>query len=285
MPIAENQPFDALLTNLTDAQQQAVRHVNGPLLVLAGPGSGKTTVVTRRIAALIAQGIPPWQILALTFTNKAAGEMHQRVDRLLEDHLGPQRGLTVSTFHAFCAKLLRQYADVAGISPRYTIYDTADQRDAVKQALKLAELSSKNWTPASVSSAISNAKNRLLNATEFAATADDFYARTIARAYTAYERILRENDALDFDDLLLRTAILLRDHANTRTELQTRYQYVLVDEYQDTNHAQFVIAHAIAIAHRNICVVGDPDQSIYGWRGADITQHPPVRGAVPQRRP
>lgn len=263
-------PENRLLDGLTQPQQEAVGHIDGPLLVLAGPGSGKTTVVTRRVANLIAQGIPPWQILALTFTNKAAGEMRERIEKLLPENLTGKRGLTISTFHSFCARLLRRYAHAAGLSERFSIYDTADQREAIRQALKEAGLDSKNWTPASLGSAISNAKNQLLDAAAYAAQASDFYTRTIAKAYTNYERILKKNDALDFDDLLLVSARLLKHNESVRRELQERFQYIMIDEYQDTNYAQFVIAHALAASHRNICVVGDPDQSIYAWRGADI---------------
>ncbi len=262
---------DAIFEGLTAPQREAAGHVDGPLLVLAGPGSGKTTVVTRRVAHLVAQGIPAWQILALTFTNKAAGEMRERIDRLVPEDVPGRRGLTVATFHAFCARMLRTYGDLAGLTERFSIYDTADQRVALKQAIAAAELSERNFTPAAVGGAISAAKNRLLDAAGFAVEANDFYQRSIARAYTSYEKILRSNDALDFDDLLLVTARLLRSDARVREALQERYQYLLVDEYQDTNHAQFVIASALASRHRNLCVVGDPDQSIYGWRGADIS--------------
>ncbi|MHC5115044.1 MAG: ATP-dependent helicase [Planctomycetota bacterium] len=261
---------DALLEGLTEAQREAVTHGPGPLLVLAGPGSGKTTVVTKRVAHLIGRGVPPWQILALTFTNKAAAEMRERVDRLLPEGLAGRRGLTIATFHSFCARLLRRYSEEAGIAERFSIYDAADQRDAIRQAIAAAELSEKNFSRGAVGSAISNAKNKLLDAATYASEARDFYSRAMARAYTAYERILRSNDALDFDDLLLRTAHLLRTDDTVRGELQARFEHLLVDEYQDTNHAQFVIAGELASARRNICVVGDPDQSIYGWRGADI---------------
>lgn len=266
MPIT----IDTLFDGLTEPQQQAVAHVDGPLLVLAGPGSGKTTVVTRRVANLVAQGIPPWQILALTFTNKAAGEMRDRIHRLLPENLPGVRGLTVATFHSFCARLLRRYAEAAGLRDNYTIYDSGDQREAIKTALKAAGLDTKNWTPASVAAAISNAKNQLLTPQEFAANAGDFYSRAIAKAYENYAKILKANNAVDFDDLLLICARLIRNSQQVREELQNRFQYLLIDEYQDTNHAQFVIAHSLASASRNICVVGDPDQSIYGWRGADI---------------
>ncbi|MHC5024357.1 MAG: ATP-dependent helicase [Planctomycetota bacterium] len=264
-------PREGILEGLTEPQREAVCHLDGPLLVLAGPGSGKTTVVTRRVAWLVSQGIPAWQILGLTFTNKAAGEMGERIDRLVPADVPGRRGLTIATFHSFCARLLRRYASESGLSERFTIYDASDQRDAIKRAMSAAGLSTKNWTPASVAGAISNAKNRLLDADGFASEAGDFYTRSIARAFLEYERLLRTNDAADFDDLLVRTARLLRDNEPVRRELQDRYQYLLIDEYQDTNHAQFVIANSLAIAHRNICVVGDPDQSIYGWRGADIS--------------
>ena len=258
------------LAELTEPQRQAVMHIDGPLLVLAGPGSGKTRVITYRIAYLVQQGIPAWQILALTFTNKAAGEMRQRIDAIVPADVPGRRGLTVATFHSFSARMLRRYAQQAGLSPRFTIYDEADRRDAIKRALKDVDLSASNWTPASVGGSISNAKNQLIDCDTFAAQATDFHARSIAKAYRAYEQILRSNDALDFDDLLVHMASLLRERQDVREEFQRRYQYILIDEYQDTNHSQFVIAHTLAASHRNICVVGDPDQSIYAWRGADI---------------
>ncbi|MCH8212155.1 MAG: UvrD-helicase domain-containing protein [Planctomycetes bacterium] len=260
-----------LLADLTEPQCDAVRHRDGPLLVLAGPGSGKTTVVTRRIAHLIAHGVQPWQILALTFTNKAAGEMRERICALLGAGVDDYRAPTVATFHSFCARQLRRFAEFADLAPNYSIYDSADQRDAIKQSIVEAGLSSKNWTPGSVAAAISNAKNTLMDADAYAAEADDFYTRSIAKIYRIYERLLQTNDALDFDDLLMRMARMLRDSQEVRERFQERYQYLLIDEYQDTNHAQFVIAHSLASAHQNICVVGDPDQSIYGWRGADIS--------------
>jgi len=262
--------MDSLMDGLTEPQQQAVGHLEGPVLVLAGPGSGKTTVVTRRVANLVANGIPPWQILALTFTNKAAGEMRERVAKIVPATTPGFRGLTITTFHSFCARLLRRFAQVAGLSDRFTIYDSGDQRDAIKQALKELALDSKNFTPGSMASHISHAKNQLLTASEYAAQAHDFQTKTVAKVYSAYEKILKKNDAVDFDDLLLITARLLKSNAEVRGELQARYQYVMIDEYQDTNYAQFVIAHALSSSHRNIFVVGDPDQSIYGWRGADI---------------
>ncbi|MBC8201498.1 MAG: UvrD-helicase domain-containing protein, partial [Planctomycetes bacterium] len=262
---------EAQSTVLTEAQQVAVEHNQGPLLVLAGPGSGKTTVVTQRIATMIESGIAPWQILALTFTNKAATEMRERVFTLLEEKTLHGRGVTVSTFHAFCARVLRDWGDRIIGTNTFTIYDTADQRSAVKAAIRACDLSESNWKPASALAAISAAKNQLIDVDVFEEEASDFYAKSIARIYRAYENILRGNDAVDFDDLLLKTAQLLHRDDEVRNNLQERYQYLMIDEYQDTNHTQFVIANSIAKKHRNICVVGDPDQSIYAWRGADIS--------------
>ena len=269
---------ERLLGDLTEAQQQAVAHREGPLLVLAGPGSGKTTVVTRRVAYLIAGGVAPHEVLALTFTNKAAGEMRQRIEALLRGNVGgavggavsDHRAPTVSTFHSFCAQQLRRHAEAAGLPHRFSIYDDADRRQALKQAITNAGVSLQNWAPGRVAAHISHAKSRLLDVAAYAEQADEFFTRTIAGIYGAYEEVLRANDALDFDDLLLRMARLLAGCEAVRIGLQQRYHYVLIDEYQDTNHAQFVIAHTLAAAHGNICVVGDPDQSIYGWRGANI---------------
>ena len=263
--------MDADTQQLTRAQREAVTHIDGPLLVLAGPGSGKTTVVTSRIAHLIASGVQPWQILALTFTNKAAQEMRDRVFGLLEQDSLHARGLTVSTFHAFCARVLRSWGDRIIGTQTFTIYDTSDQKNAVKTAIRNCDLTDANWRPSSVLAAISNAKNALIDADSFASGASDFYAKTIAKIYKAYDNVLRSNDAVDFDDLLMRTAQLLRQDQEVRQSLEDRYQYLMIDEYQDTNHTQFVIADSIAANHRNICVVGDPDQSIYAWRGADIS--------------
>ncbi len=282
-----------ILAGLTQPQAQAVQHTEGPLLVLAGPGSGKTRVITRRMAYLISCGIPAWQILALTFTNKAAAEMRERVVHLL----GPGvvgRGLTVTTFHALCARLLRKYAEIArlpGLTGTFAIYDTDDQMALVKKAIEELNLSTTNFPARSVLSQISNAKNDLLGPEEYAAQAFDFQSRQIAKIYQAYQRSLRAANAVDFDDLLLLTAQMLRDSAEVRSSCRRRWQYLMIDEYQDTNRAQFRIAAllagssagdaapaaAAASAHaqdergsHNICVVGDPDQSIYGWRGADI---------------
>ena len=259
-----------LLDGLTDPQLEAAAHVDGPALVLAGPGSGKTRVITRRVAWLLHQGIPAWQVLALTFTNKAAGEMRERIDALLPSTMTNRRGLFVATFHAFCARQMRNHAQLVGLDSGFSIYDTSDQRSAMKEALSTSNLDSGNWTPASMLSAVSKAKNDLKTAAACEEEASDFYTRAVARAYQSYSKILRRNNAVDFDDLLLLTAELVRTNEAVRSELQNRFRYVLIDEYQDTNHAQFVIADGIANAHGNLFVVGDPDQSIYGWRGADV---------------
>ncbi len=295
---------ETIVAGLTPAQAQAVRHTEGPLLVLAGPGSGKTRVITRRIAYLIACGIPAYQILAVTFTNKAAAEMRERTEKLLgvEHNAGGERrgggagaaarGLTVTTFHALCARLLRKYADRAALggpggtlTGTFVIYDTDDQTALIKRALDTLNLSSTNWPARSVLSRISAAKNELLDVQAFTARAADFNTRTIAKIYAEYQKGLRAANAVDFDDLLLLTAQMLASRPEIRGECQARWRYLLVDEYQDTNRAQFVIASLIAGAGpgagpsagataapstANICVVGDPDQSIYGWRGADI---------------
>ena len=233
---------EAIVEGLTDAQVESVTHVDGSLLVLAGPGSGKTTVVTRRIANLVAQGVPPWNILALTFTNKAAVEMRQRVYSLIDPNTHGLNGLTVSTFHAFCARILRTWGDRIIGTRSFTIYDTTDQRSAIKAAIRTCELSESNWKPASALSVISGAKNQLLDAQAFSENANDFHSKTIAQIYRAYEKELRSNDAVDFDDLLLCVAKLLGSDVEVRHALQDRYQYVLIDEYQDTNRTQFVIA-------------------------------------------
>lgn len=287
---------EEIVAGLTKPQVEAVRHTEGPLLVLAGPGSGKTRVITRRIAYLIAQGIPAWQILAVTFTNKAAAEMRERVMKLLGEGT-VSRGLTVTTFHALCARLIRKYAEIAklpGLTGTFAIYDTDDQTALIKRAIDQVGVSTSNWPARSVLGRISAAKNDLLGPEEFEQEAFDFNGRTIAKIYKAYQKALRAANAVDFDDLLLLTAKMLRENAQVREACQERWQYLLVDEYQDTNRAQFQIAALLAgsgdlgtptlrvgseeqphaehggTRRQNICVVGDPDQSIYAWRGADI---------------
>jgi DNA helicase-2/ATP-dependent DNA helicase PcrA len=285
-----------ILAGLTEAQKSAVLHTEGPLLILAAAGSGKTRVITRRIAHLIEKHTPPWSILALTFTNKAAGEMRERVitqicgEQALEEGAPPDprlRGLTITTFHSLCARLLRRYAERAqlpGLKPDYTIYDSSDQMSAMKRVLKEMNLQSSNWPPRTVLSAISNAKNELMDAQKYEANAFDYYSKQIAKIYLRYEQVLRQAGAIDFDDLLLYTVKLLETHEDIRAELTSRWRYLMIDEYQDTNSVQFKITSLLAAPppplpgmedqapeQPNICVVGDPDQAIYGWRGADIS--------------
>jgi len=279
MPDAADHP---LLQGLTEPQARAVTTTEGPLLLLAAAGSGKTRVITRRIAWLVEMGVPAWQIMALTFTNKAAGEMRERVHQLLGDGAGV-RGLTVTTFHALCARLLRRYAPLMegrplwGLKADYTIYDSDDQSALMKRVLKDLEISTSNFPPGSMLSAISGAKNRLMDEHAYANEArasGDFFMRTTARVFESYQRALRAANAADFDDLLVLTVRILRENEEARREVQARWRYLMIDEYQDTNHAQFVLATLLCVGEEgrppNVCVVGDPDQSIYGWRGADI---------------
>ncbi len=261
----------AILEGLTDAQREAATHLDGPALVLAGPGSGKTRVITRRIAWLVSQGIPPWQILAVTFTNKAAAEMRRRVESLLPPDTPGRRGLVVTTFHSFAARFLREHALAAGLDPSFAIFDSGDQRDVLKKAIAAADCSTQQWAPAAVSGLISERKNALLTVEAWATSAVDWRERTLLRIWRAYEAGLRRSNALDFDDLLLRTALLLKQEESVRLAARDRFRYLLIDEYQDTNHAQFTIANAIAGEAGNLFTVGDPDQSIYGWRGADLS--------------
>lgn len=258
-------PSEELLRDLTDPQREAASHVDGPLLILAGPGSGKTRVVTRRAAYLARHVIAPYRILAITFTNKAAREMRERIDAL-----GVGRGMIVSTFHALCARMLREYAERAGLDRGFTIFDREDRRKVIKEAIEESRLSTGNWTPAAVEAVISDAKNRMLDAVGFETQVQDWRERTVARVYYAYEKRMGELNGLDFDDLLMRFAGVLGRDAELKAELQERFRYVLVDEYQDTNDAQYMIARLLSDGHRNLCVTGDPDQSIYGWRGANI---------------
>ena len=255
-----------LLADLTEPQRQAVTHTDGPLLVLAGAGSGKTRVITRRAAYVAATVARPYQVLAITFTNKAANEMRERIVRL---GVGPD--MTVCTFHSICARLLRIHHDRADLPGNFTIFDQADQRAVVKQALHRCELDKRNWPVWRVLSRISQAKNAMQTPEEFAQQAHYWQDRTLARIYTAYEQILAEQAGLDFDDLLLRLAVLLDRDQELRDRLEDRYRYLLIDEYQDTNDAQYRIAHLLTQRRRNLCVTGDPDQSIYAWRGANIT--------------
>ncbi|MEW5952696.1 MAG: DNA helicase PcrA [Bacillota bacterium] len=257
-----------LLSTLNERQAEAVGCTEGPLLVLAGAGSGKTRVLTTRIAYLIQQvGIEPGQILAITFTNKSAREMRERVAAMLPD---AARDLWISTFHAACLRILRRQAGLSGYGPGFVIYDDADQITLVKQCLKELNLDDKKFAPRAILSSISSAKNQLVDEKAFAAQADDYYSRTVSGVYTLYQGMLKKNNALDFDDLLMQTVLLLQGNPGVLNYYQHRFRYILVDEYQDTNHAQYVLVNLLAREHRNLCVVGDDDQSIYSWRGADL---------------
>jgi DNA helicase-2/ATP-dependent DNA helicase PcrA len=254
-----------LLADLTDAQREAVTHLEGPLLILAAAGSGKTRVITRRVAFLLHQGIRPSNILAITFTNKAAGEMRERVEALV-----PGSRVFISTFHALGARLLRQYGERLGLDRNFTIYDQTDRARLVKLALEDAGIDNVRFTPEGIQSAISKAKNQLLGPERYAERAHDFFTTTVARVYPAYEKRLRDANALDFDDLLYWPALALKHDPELRAELDARFRFVLIDEYQDTNYAQYALARGLSVDQPNLCVVGDPDQSIYGWRGSDI---------------
>ncbi len=259
-----------VLNSLNPAQREAAEHLQGPLLILAGAGSGKTRVIVCRIANLVEHGVMPWNILAVTFTNKAAGEMRERVDSIVP---GAGRGVWVSTFHAFGAKFLRVEAKNIGLDPNFVIYDSNDQQNIVKEILKEMMISDKQCNPNQVINAISRAKDDLLDADSYAihaqAQADPFRER-VAAIYQAYEKKLKVANALDFGDLIMRTVHSFRDNERIREKYQQRFKYLLVDEYQDTNHGQYLLTKYIAGSDKNICVVGDDDQSIYSWRGATI---------------
>ena len=260
--------MNSLLTGLNKEQQQAVQHTEGPLLILAGAGSGKTKVLTVRVAYLLAQGVNPYEILAITFTNKAAKEMKSRVEGLVGD---VANRIWLSTFHSFCAKFLRFELDnFLGYNSNFTIYDTSDSQAVIKAALKALNLDDKYYPVGAMIGAISDAKNKLLFASDFRKQARDFYQEKVADVYEYYERELRKNNALDFDDLLLVAVKLLQSNEAVLDKYSKRFRYVMIDEYQDTNHAQYLLAKLLASHWKNIAVVGDADQSIYAWRGADI---------------
>jgi ATP-dependent DNA helicase UvrD/PcrA len=259
---------ETYLADLNPAQREAVLHTEGPVLVVAGAGSGKTRVLTRRIAHLLgAVGVKPSEILAITFTNKAAGEMRERVGDLVGP---PARAAWVMTFHSACGRILRREAQRLGYRSNFTIYDQADQIRLVKRCLEELERDPKRFTPRGIHSQISNAKNTLVGPADYTERVASFYDQTVAEVYDLYQRRLFASNAVDFDDMLFLTVDVLERFPEAREKWQEAFRYVLVDEYQDTNHAQYRLLQLLAEKHRNVFAVGDPDQSIYGFRGADI---------------
>lgn len=253
--------------DLNPQQLEAVRNIDGPLLIIAGAGSGKTRVLTYRIAYLLEQGVSPGDILAITFTNKAAREMRGRVESLV----GNTDGMWISTFHSACVRMLRRNGKLVDCLPGFSIYDDQDQQLVIKSCLRELDLDDKKYHPRAVLSAISKAKNLLQGPVAFAEDATDGYTRRVAEVYRLYNAKLRANNALDFDDLLLKAVELLETQPQVLSYYQERFQYIHIDEYQDTNHAQYRWVNLLAKGHRNICVVGDDDQSIYLFRGADVS--------------
>lgn len=260
----------AAFDTLNPKQLEAVLHTEGPLLILAGAGSGKTRVLTHRVAYLIEEKeVNPWNIMAITFTNKAAGEMRERVDRLVS--FGAE-SVWVSTFHSSCVKILRRFIDRLGYNTNFTIYDSDDQKTLMKQVLKKLDLDPKQFRDRAMLTAVSNAKNELIGPEEFRLNAQgDWRLQKVADVYQNYQTELKKNNALDFDDLIFKTVDLLRLDKDVREYYQERFQYIMVDEYQDTNTAQFQLISLLAGKYRNLCVVGDDDQSIYKFRGANIS--------------
>lgn len=257
-----------VLAGLNPEQRAAVTHGDGPLLILAGAGSGKTRVLTHRIAYLVQERkVAPEHILAVTFTNKAAQEMKRRVEALLGRSA---EGMWVMTFHSACGRILRRHGDRIGLPPNFVIFDTSDQVACLKQALREHNLDPQNFVPRAVLEHVSRAKNELRSAEQYAQEAGDFFEQTVAKLFARYQEILRQNKALDFDDLLVETVRLFREAPEVLSLYQDRFRYLLIDEYQDTNHVQYVLVNLLASKHRNLAVVGDDNQSIFGWRGADI---------------
>ncbi|MBN2462400.1 MAG: DNA helicase PcrA [Dehalococcoidia bacterium] len=257
-----------VLAELNPAQREAVEIIDGPLLIVAGPGSGKTRVITHRIAYLIKVcGINPHRIMAVTFTNKAAREMAERLEKLLGQTAGT---LTLGTFHAICARILRQEGKVIGLDSRFVIYDEEDQLSLIKQSLQELDLDPKQYVPRAIQSAIKYAKSRLLTPSDYAQQTSNYFESIVHRVYERYQQSLTRSHGVDFDDLLMRTVQLFNDHPNILSKYQSRYRHILVDEFQDTNITQYMLIKQLAGKHRNVCVVGDPDQSIYSWRFADL---------------
>ena len=259
--------MNPLLNGMNDRQAEAVQTTEGPLLIMAGAGSGKTRVLTHRIAYLIDEKmVNPWNILAITFTNKAAREMRERAEKLKTE----AQDCLIATFHSMCVRILRREADHIGYNRNFTIVDPGEQRTLMKRILKNLNLDPKKWNERAILGTISNAKNDLIDEVAYANLAGDIYTEIVAKCYTAYQKELRQSEAMDFDDLIMLTLRLFDQNPDVLTYYQQRYQYIHVDEYQDTNHAQYQLVKLLASRFKNICVVGDADQSIYGWRGADM---------------
>ena len=256
-----------LLDELNPVQREAAAHVNGPMLILAGAGSGKTRVLTYRVAHLIQQGVAPHRILAVTFTNKAANEMKERIQRLCGESA---QGCWLGTFHAICARILRQDAENLELSPNFVVFDDSDQLQIIRECLSELNIDQETFKPRAVLSLISRAKEELLTPQEYGKHAHGYTERTVARVYPLYQQKLRQNQALDFDDLICMTVRLLESDEEARQHWQKRFSHVLIDEYQDINYSQYMLVKLLAEKHRNLCVVGDDDQSVYGWRGADV---------------
>lgn len=259
---------DRLLTGLNDKQKEAVQTTDGPLLIMAGAGSGKTRVLTHRIAYLIVEKeVAPWNILAITFTNKAAREMKERIQGILG---GAADEIWISTFHSMCVRILRRDIDRIGMNRNFSILDPSDQQTVIKQIMKEKNIDTKKFEPKTILGTISSAKNELINHEEYSRNAGNYYDQTVADLYEAYQKRLRKNQALDFDDLIMKTIELFDKVPEVLEFYQRKFQYIHVDEYQDTNRAQYMLVKRLAQRFKNLCVVGDSDQSIYRWRGADI---------------
>ena len=257
-----------ILDKLNPAQREAAETISGPVLILAGPGSGKTRVIAHRVAYLIKIcGISPRRILAVTFTNKAAREMEERLHRLVSSSV---KEITLGTFHAICARILRQNGKAIGVDQKFVIYDSDDQINVIKRSIEAVGLDPKQYTPRAIASAISSAKSRMLTPQNYIAASHSYFEEVVGRVYERYKELLQASNALDFDDLLLKVVQLFKNHQDILSRYQTRYLHIMVDEFQDTNLVQYELIKLISEKHRNICVVGDPDQSIYSWRSADL---------------
>ena len=256
-----------ILKDLNEEQKKAVLNSDGPMIILAGAGSGKTRVLTYKVIYLIQEKrISPQNILMVTFTNKAATEMKERIQKLSDN---PDKPL-IGTFHSLCARILRIEGKYIGFSEKFTIYDSSDSVDAIKEAMKRANISTKDFKPYSVQSTISQAKNQLINQLEYLNLARGYFQENVAKIYPFYQIILKENNALDFDDLILKTIELFDKNPEVLKKYQDKFQYILVDEYQDTNQAQYMLTKMLSKKWKNICVVGDFSQSIYSFRGANF---------------